>query len=163
MPHAIEGEPNLRGLSRALYYIQACAQSHKTSYDPLNMLYLASDEGSYHVLARYLRNDDGSYHIIDGKKVKQAMPSPPANPGPTYEYIHRNNPTRNAADKLKWELAYMYFQENENMDSALIKTFLSLLPATYQTGFAEQLRRNPNMTFRQVYTHFFKQFGSTTP
>ena len=71
MPHAIDGEPNLRGLFRVLMYMQACAQSHKTSYDPLNMLYLASDEGSYHVLARYLRNDDGTYHTIDGKKVKQ--------------------------------------------------------------------------------------------
>ena len=105
MPHAIDGEPNLRGLSRALYYIQACAQLHKTSYDPLNMLYLASDEGSYNVLARYLKNDDGSYLIIDGKKVKQAMPPPPADPGPTHEYFHTNNATRNATDTLKWELA----------------------------------------------------------
>ena len=64
MPHAIDGEPNLRGLFRVLMYMQACAQSHKTSYDPLNMLYLASDEGSYHVLASYLKKDDGTYLII---------------------------------------------------------------------------------------------------
>ena len=80
MPQAINGEPNLRGLSRVLYYIQACAQSHKTSYDSLNMLYLASDAGSYNVLARYLKESDGTFHRIDGNKVKQAMLRPPADP-----------------------------------------------------------------------------------
>ena len=84
-PHAIDGEPNLRGLSRVLYYIQACAQSHKTTYDFLNMLYLASDDGSYRVLARYIKNNDGTFHIIDGKEVKQAMPLAPSDPGPSFE------------------------------------------------------------------------------
>ena len=162
MPHVDDRQPNLRGLCRTLTYMQACTQSHKSSYDFLNLLYIASEEGNCRIYARYRKNADGTFQMIDGKKVKQAMPLTPADPGLIFVYDADKNLVQNQADKAEWELNVMYFTEDETMNRALIKVFLSMLPLAYQTGFAEMLRSNPNMKFIEVFGHFFDQFGHTT-
>lgn len=135
----------------------------QTSYDFLNLLYIEPEEGNYCVYTCYRKNTDGTFFLIDRKKVKQAMPQVPTDPAITFQCDEANNSVQIQVAKAKWEHKVLYFTEDETINRALIKTFLSMLPVAYCTGFTEMLRSDPNMTFIEIFGHFFNQFSHTAP
>ena len=50
-------------------------------------------------------------------------------------------------------------EEGQNMNKALTKRFLSLVPTEHQQGYAEIMTREPNCRFNDAFNHFYMEFG----
>ena len=50
-------------------------------------------------------------------------------------------------------------KEEKNMNGALIKRMLQLIPTDYKADFKMELAENPNMTFQEALLWFHNRYG----
>ena len=141
----IQNEINLKESIRVWQHCRRCAQHTETNFDPQNYLYIV------------MNNRLWPYFSM------RQYPAAPQDPGDNPSYAHGEEPTHNQTIRDTWELANKHFQENKNMNAALVARFLRLIPEANRTAFEEnQLTNNPKMRFLQVFDYFWDNYGDAS-
>ena len=121
-----------------------CSQSHEVEgNNGLNLLHIAVSGAMYEYFLRGPGNE----------------PALTQDPGPTPQYTAGMDESQQANVKLLWELAKMNRKEEKNMNGALIKRMLQLIPTDYKADFKMELAENPNMTFQEAFLWFHNRYG----
>ena len=132
----------MRELIRILQYVMACARTHNSDYNIMNMFYVTVPQRIYALIAGGRRPDD------------------PVRQRDTPDYGLEQTSAGQAQIRDVWSRLKMFFDEDENMNRLLTTIFLSLLPAAAIQGFRDTtLASNPKMKFIDVFNHFWVTYG----
>ena len=141
----IVGRPTSKSLFRALRHLMECSQSHKVEgNNGLNLLHIAVTGA---MCVYFMRNPAGN------------VPALTPDPGQAPQYAQGMDDAQRANVKLLWECAKMKRKEERNMNGALIKRLLQIIPTDYKTDFKVELAEVPNMTFQNAFLWFHNRYG----
>ena len=84
---------------------------------------------------------------------------PPGFPGDTLLYNKGGGNTQHATIRNQWQLNNKNWADVLNMNKALTKRFLALIPHEHRTTYNVSLIQDPNRRFGVTFQHFYNQFG----
>ena len=109
--HSIIGDPSLHGLLQLFRHLIKCAQRHYTSYIILDWLFIVVPSNLWHM-----------HH------AKAGFLAIPPHPGDNPSYDNSEGLADNTTIHKMWQHAMKNWMECANMNKALVKCFLSLIP-----------------------------------
>jgi hypothetical protein len=142
------GTLTLTDFIQILIFIARCAQTHKSTISPnMNLLYVAVPPGVY---AHYTREayPHGMY---------------PYTPRPldVPNFAGANGGTARENIKIQHALEVKRYMDVQNMNTALIDTFLELMPPSAKIAYNDIRISNPNAVFREMFEWFLNKYGET--
>jgi hypothetical protein len=149
-PKSSFGPPNLFVLNNLLQNLCKCAQTHKFPISKkMNLLYVAIDLTLY-----------GYYS--GGKAYPDAdNPFPPeVEDVPNYSGCTNTNNCTNV--KVTHGMALKQCNDVINMNSALIDTFLDLIPVAFKQSYKQIWMENPNSVFCEMFAWLVVKYGRTS-
>jgi hypothetical protein len=142
--------PNLFILNDLLQYLCKCAQTHKSPISKkMNHLCVAIDPTLYS-------------HYSGGKAYPDVdYPFPPEIVDvPNYSGCTNTNDHANV--KVTHGMALKQLKDIINMNSALIDTFLNLVPVAFKQIYEQIRMENPNSDFCKMFAWFVIKYGHTS-
>ena len=125
-------------LLRVFRHLIECAQSTTTAYYELQLPLLS---GTSKRLAH----------------LQQQITPNTANTIGHKSTVHKvnGNPIQNQMIKDQWAVNKKYFEEDQNMNKALTKSFFELVPAAQRQGYKDILVGDPNRRFEATFAYFY--------
>ena len=148
MTLSVVGTPNLHNLVEILIYLARCAQTHKSTISPnMNLLYVAVPPAVY-------------AHYTQEMYPGDMYPHPPI---PTDAPNFQGAIDDNAREEIKYlhSLTVKRYHDVQNMNTALIDTFLDLFPTQAKIAYEAIRITNPNAVFRECFEWFVNKYGKT--
>ncbi len=145
---AIISTPNLHDLLEILIYIARCAQTHKSTISPnMNLLYVAVPPSVY-------------AHYTNKPYPAGMYPYPPRpTDAPNFAGAVGGNERENR--KIAHAIEVKRYEDVQNMNTALVDVFLSLLPPQARIAYEGIRLTRPNAVFRDVFQWFLEKYGET--
>ena len=145
---SVLGTPNLHNLVEILIYLARCAQTHKSTISPnMNLLYVAVPPTVY------------AHYTAEPYPVGM-YPYPPR-PTDAPNFVGANGSNEREARKVTHAIETKRYHDVQNMNTALIDTFLTLLPPPARLAYESIRIMNPNAVFRDVFQWFLEKYGET--
>jgi len=142
------GTPTLTDFVQILIFIARCAQTHKSTISPnMNLLYVAVPPGVY---AHYTR-----------EAYPYGMYPYPPRPLDVPNFAGANGGTARENIKIQHALEVKRYTDVQNMNTALIDTFLELMPPSAKIAYNGIRISNPNAVFREMFEWFLNKYGET--
>jgi len=142
------GTPTLTDFIQILIFIARCAQTHKSTISPnMNLLYVAVPPGVY---AHYTR-----------EAYPYGMYPYPPSPLDVPNFAGANGGTARKNIKIQHALEVKRYTDVQNMNTALIDTFLELMPPSAKIAYNDIRISNPNAVFREMFEWFLNKYGET--
>ena len=140
--------PNLHNLVEVLIYLARCAQTHKSTISPnMNLLYVAVPPSVY-------------AHYTNEPYPENMYPNPPR-PSDAPNFIGAADNNDRESQKIAHAIDVKRYTDVQNMNTALIDTFLTLLPPQAKLAYEAIRIMNPNAVFREAFTWFLEKYGTT--
>ncbi len=142
------GSPTLTDFVQILIYIALCTQTHKSTISPnMNLFYVAVPPGV------------NAHHTREAYPLGM-YPYPPRPLG-IPNFAGANGGTAPENIKIQHALEVKRSTDVQNMNTALIDTFLDLMPASAKIAYNDIRISNPNAVFREMFNWFLNKYGET--
>jgi hypothetical protein len=149
-PKSSLGTSNLFVLNDLLQYLCKCAQTHKSPISKkMNLLYVAINPTLYS-------------HYSGGEAYPDADYPFPPEVTDVPNYIGCTNTNNRANIKVTHGMALKQCNDIINMNSALIDTFLDLVPVAFKQSHKQIRMENPNSVFCKMFAWFMAKYGCTS-
>ena len=137
----MKGAPTLLALLMAQAHLIGCSQCTVFPGNDLNFLHLATTP------------------LIYGQYTNVAYPLRLQNPGDVPQLNPQGTPAENEIIRTQWAHTRRLFDMENNMDSALKRRFLDMVPREYKEDDAANRIRAPNASFLQLFERYVTNYG----
>ena len=137
----MKGAPTLLALLMAQAHLIGCSQQTVFPGNDLNFLHLATTP------------------LIYGQYTNVVYPLRLQNPGDVPQLNPQGTPAENEIIRTQWAHTRRLFDMENNMDSALKRRFLEMVPREYKEDDAANRIRAPNASFLQLFERYVVNYG----
>ena len=137
----MKGAPTLHWLLMAQTHLINCSQQTVFPGNELNFLHLATTP------------------LVYGQFTNVGYPLRQQNPGDVPPLDPNGTPAQNEIIRTQWAHSKRLFDMENNMDSALKRRFLEMVPREYKEDDAANRIRAPNASFLQLFERYVVNYG----